>query len=104
MSLVLTDRIISQPAFASVMADIKSELQKSGVDLTIDELPSLQQIFPDFGPSGDAKVHPFPAAEKRPAPEDIVLYLHSSGSTGFPKPIPQRQVTVLEWCNGREYW
>ncbi|GJE93359.1 acetyl-CoA synthetase-like protein, partial [Phanerochaete sordida] len=30
--------------------------------------------------------------------EDIVVYLHSSGSTGLPRAIPQRQINVLHWC------
>ena len=95
-------RIVSQAAFAPVIAEVQAELKKNGGDLIVDELPALQQIFPEFGPSSpETAVDPFPALAKAPRPDDIVLYLHSSGSTGFPKPIPQRQVTVLQWCNAR---
>ena len=30
--------------------------------------------------------------------QDICTYIHSSGSTGYPKPIPQRHRQSLDWC------
>ncbi|GJE99007.1 acetyl-CoA synthetase-like protein [Phanerochaete sordida] len=92
-------RIISQAAFAPIIAEVQAELEKEGLNLAVDELPALQQIFPDFGPAGEAaEVEPFPAPARAPTDEDILLYLHSSGSTGFPKPIPQSQAAFFQWA------
>ncbi|KZT19307.1 hypothetical protein NEOLEDRAFT_976969 [Neolentinus lepideus HHB14362 ss-1] len=33
--------------------------------------------------------------------DDICMYLHSSGSTGFPKAIPQMNKAILDWCSFR---
>lgn len=95
-------RIISQEAFAPVIKEIEVELRKKGTKLQYDELPALPKIWPQFGGNLDETVEPFPAPTKPHSKEDIVLYLHSSGSTGLPKPIPQSQVAVLQWCSSRE--
>jgi acyl-coenzyme A synthetase/AMP-(fatty) acid ligase len=84
---------------------LKSELGAKGYSIEYDKLPSLAQIFPRFQTANGTSsvVTPFPARSKALDNQDIVFYLHSSGSTGFPKPIPQRQIAVLEWCRACEY-
>lgn len=96
--------IITQPAFSSLVDSIKSELDRKKYELLIEQIPSLGQVFP--GISGAVEVppvEPFPLASKNPDPEDIVVYLHSSGSTGLPKHVPQRQKTLLQWCSSCEW-
>lgn len=96
-------RIISQDVFAPVIKAVGEELRKQGSSLQYDELPSLPKIWPQFGGDVNETVEPFPTSTESPSKEDIVFYLHSSGSTGLPKPIPQRQITVLHNCRSREF-
>ncbi|KAF9008146.1 acetyl-CoA synthetase-like protein [Hymenopellis radicata] len=66
-------------------------------DLHVHGMPTLEQLYepdrialcPDFIPysAPDVKL------------TDIALIIHSSGSTGFPKPVPQSFATVLHWMN-----
>ncbi|PCH33942.1 acetyl-CoA synthetase-like protein [Wolfiporia cocos MD-104 SS10] len=95
-------RLICQPSFSSLTDEIHAALPK-GYVLEVDDLPLLSDIFPSFAPPS-APVRtisqaPYPPAPTVP-PSDVVLYLHSSGSTGFPKPIAQTTITILHWCQG----
>ncbi|KAK7041553.1 hypothetical protein VNI00_009140 [Paramarasmius palmivorus] len=73
-----------------LLASVSDYISSTAPDyrLAINEIPSLRQLYPHL-----AKVveeHPFePYPELlRPSFDDTALYIHSSGSTGFPKPIP----------------
>ncbi|GJE88919.1 acetyl-CoA synthetase-like protein [Phanerochaete sordida] len=92
--------IISQPALDPLVADIQRQLASQKVHVNIRPLPALLDIFPSFGSElkNPSAAIPFPPPSKPHAMDDVVVYLHSSGSTGFPKPIPQTQRTMLEWC------
>lgn len=93
-------RVVSQPSLAPLISKVREELDSKQFALQVDELPSLQSVFPTLADGGvDTEVVPYPASSKPHDPEDIVLYIHSSGSTGFPKPVPQRQKQVLNWCD-----
>ncbi|KAF9811531.1 hypothetical protein IEO21_06535 [Rhodonia placenta] len=94
-----THRIISQPHFASLVRDIQRVLPDD-YDLHVDPLPSFTEVFQSFGDLLDAKtngIELYPPADYPIDSEDVILYLHSSGSTGFPKPIPQTGATLLNW-------
>jgi hypothetical protein len=85
---------------------VKTELAESGHELSLEEVPALDAIFPKL--AHETATDPF---ERMPLPdrgafaEDVLMYCHSSGSTvdwsflmrrfgveaelqGFPKPIP----------------
>lgn len=96
-------RILSQPSFAPTVSAVQTALDEKGIKVELQELPALHEIFPRYGKGRSVhNVAPFPASPKAPSQDDVVLYLHSSGSTGFPKPIPQRQGTLLQWCTSRK--
>ncbi|KAF9232860.1 putative nonribosomal peptide synthetase [Melanogaster broomeanus] len=86
-------------AHPSLMEDIWEEI--SDHDLIFDELPMLPYAFPNLG--NEVKSDPFD-----PYPpvscQDLdkpTIYLHSSGSTGFPKPIVHSykvQIHLLTQC------
>ncbi|KAF8834980.1 acetyl-CoA synthetase-like protein, partial [Paxillus ammoniavirescens] len=57
-------------------------------ELIIDELPPLTYAFPKLGNESESDpFDPYPAAPSRPDLDRPAIYIHSSGSTGFPKPI-----------------
>ncbi|KAG6900035.1 putative secondary metabolism biosynthetic enzyme, partial [Termitomyces sp. T159_Od127] len=68
-------------------------------ELIIEEIPTLHDIYPKLGTE---TIHdPFdryPAPTTRPHMSDVALYLHSSGSTGFPKAIHQTHLTLSQWA------
>ncbi|KAJ7624410.1 putative aminoadipate reductase [Roridomyces roridus] len=59
-------------------------------DLSIEEIPLQGEIYPHLGHETSAHgFMPYRRAYARPSLDDVSLYLHSSGSTGFPKSIPE---------------
>jgi non-ribosomal peptide synthetase component E (peptide arylation enzyme) len=68
-------------------------------ELSIEELPALDVIFPRLGVETEEDPFiPYPTLETRPAISDVCMFLHSSGSTGLPKVIPQTHKTLLNWA------
>ncbi|KAG6853021.1 putative NRPS-like protein biosynthetic cluster [Blastosporella zonata] len=67
--------------------------------LQIEEVPPLNTAYPYLG--HETAEHPFeryPDPLKRYSWDDLCIYLHSSGSTGFPKAIPQTHLALLHWA------
>ncbi|KAI9458226.1 acetyl-CoA synthetase-like protein [Boletus coccyginus] len=57
---------------------------------TVEEMPTISYAFPKLGGEVQADAFvPYPQSASRPDPNVPSMYLHSSGSTGFPKPIPR---------------
>ncbi|EKM50221.1 uncharacterized protein PHACADRAFT_153694 [Phanerochaete carnosa HHB-10118-sp] len=93
-------RMICQPSLDPLLANIQSELECDKHALQVDALPELEDIFPYLsGKSASEPCKPYPPGNKTFSADDTVFYLHSSGSTGFPKPVPQRQAAMLHTCN-----
>lgn len=64
--------------------------QGFGLAFTVDEMPTLSYAFPNIGREVEADpFDPYPQSVSRPDPDSPSMYIHSSGSTGSPKPIPQ---------------
>ena len=94
-------RIISQQSFRPLLTDVLDELSTESWALTIEDLPDIETIFPTlYGKETKGLVVPYPTRETIDK-HDIAFYIHSSGSTGFPKPVPQRFVNMLEVSNCR---
>ena len=71
--------------------------------LSIEEVPSLSQIYPKLGHETlEDTFEPCPEGP-RASMDDILLYLHSSGSTGLPKSIPQTSLSLVHWASFREF-
>ncbi|TFK51599.1 acetyl-CoA synthetase-like protein [Heliocybe sulcata] len=82
-----------------LLEDTKTELDIKGYELQVEEIPSLRDLFPCLGKEGASDdFHPYPALDKQQL-DDVLIYIHSSGSTGFPKPIPQTVKIIFDWCN-----
>ncbi|KAF7341008.1 Acetyl-CoA synthetase-like protein [Mycena sanguinolenta] len=68
----------------------------AGYDLLMKDIPLLGQIYPYLG--HETIEHPFvpyPSPTTSISSDDVTLYLHSSGSTGLPKPIPQTHRNLI---------
>ncbi|GJE92564.1 acetyl-CoA synthetase-like protein [Phanerochaete sordida] len=69
-------------------------LSEKGRDLEVVPMPSLYDAFPRLKRSSDGSsentdngVKAYPPPPHEPTADDTAVYLHSSGSTGLPKPI-----------------
>ncbi|KAF8174362.1 hypothetical protein K438DRAFT_1849366 [Mycena galopus ATCC 62051] len=63
--------------------------------LSIEEIPLLGQLYPHL--SHEKKEHPFkPYPSGTAKIDDLAFYLHSSGSTGLPKCIPQTHRSIIQ--------
>lgn len=66
-------------------------------ELVIEEFPSMADAYPKL--SRETRTDPFqayPAPVQPPLLDDVVAYMHSSGSTGLPKPIVQTNRMILQ--------
>ncbi|CAL1703617.1 unnamed protein product [Somion occarium] len=98
-------RIITQPSVSSLVITLKDQMSSKGHTIRVDDLLALRTVFPGLQRGTTTitdTVEPYPPSSRQVQPDDIVLYIHSSGSTGFPKPIPQTQKITLQWCMTRE--
>ena len=95
-------RIISQGSLSPLISEVRDKLAQKQYLLKVDELLTLPYIFPTIFGSSNDKVQdlgPYPYNRGPRKPEDIIFYIHSSGSTGFPKPIPFFERIIRQWCN-----
>ncbi|KAJ7916044.1 putative aminoadipate reductase [Mycena leptocephala] len=68
-------------------------------ELSIEEIPLLGQIYPRLGHETIKDVFmPYPSPATRITLDDVVMYLHSSGSTGFPKCIPHTHRSFIHFA------
>ncbi|KAG6820230.1 putative NRPS-like protein biosynthetic cluster [Arthromyces matolae] len=68
--------------------------------LQVEEVPAFATAYPNLGCESLIE-HPFVPYPDRTQPlqrDDICIYLHSSGSTGFPKAIPQTHQAWINWA------
>ncbi|KAJ7458724.1 hypothetical protein B0H11DRAFT_2060762 [Mycena galericulata] len=84
---------------APLLRGIQDELRHSdpGFVLAIEELPSLSQLYPNLGSETNSGCPVYVSTADETSLDDIGLYLHSSGTTGFPKPIAHTHRTLLHW-------
>jgi acyl-CoA synthetase (AMP-forming)/AMP-acid ligase II len=90
------------PNHAALLDDVRRLIGDTGSGLTIIEIPPISDVYPHLGCESPA--HPFVPYPKRSSTTRItetILYMHSSGSTGFPKPIAQNHRGQLSWMNAR---
>lgn len=93
--------LTTQHTLSSLVNDIQNQLALSDPDygLHIDEVPQMSAVFPKLGE--ERLNDPFEAYPdiERPPLTDVILYLHSSGSTGLPKTVPQTFKSMVDWAN-----
>ncbi|KAJ7194340.1 putative aminoadipate reductase [Mycena pura] len=91
--------LATRVTLAPLLAALHEEIQQHDAEfaLRIEEIPSLSQVYPNLGNEMlDSAFQPYPAAEP-PSLDSVCLYLHSSGSTGMPKAIPETHRAIFQW-------
>ncbi|KAF7293886.1 Acetyl-CoA synthetase-like protein [Mycena chlorophos] len=84
-------------SLARLVDGLKEELttQHASYQLSIEEIPLVSTIYPFLGHETPTDAFtPYPSAGRLPDLHTTALYLHSSGSTGLPKPIPLSHLSV----------
>ncbi|KZP16286.1 putative aminoadipate reductase [Athelia psychrophila] len=91
---ILTTSASLDPLIAQIKA-----LTPTG-SLRFDDAPTGAQCYPHLGQETCSDPFtPYPEFQTPLALDQVLFYLHSSGSTGFPKPVPQTSRTLLGWCS-----
>lgn len=94
--------ISTQVTLRGLLQGVRAELSTTYPDFDLDiwEAPTLNEIYPKLGSETvDDSFTPYPPSPTRAALTDVAIYLHSSGSTGFPKCIPQSHMIMVEWAS-----
>ncbi|KAJ7155652.1 acetyl-CoA synthetase-like protein [Mycena filopes] len=81
---------------APLLKEVKELLGQKNYEITVEEIPTTQSVFPAF--VGAPSTQPFVDQLDNHELSSVAFYLHSSGSTGLPKTIPQTQRSILHWC------
>ncbi|KAG2060872.1 putative aminoadipate reductase [Suillus hirtellus] len=94
--------ITTQHSLASLIDGVKAGFVSHDTQtsqLQIDEIPALKHLYPALaGGTPDEDIVPHSSLGLPWSKHEVLFYLHSSGSTGFPKPIPISNSTVIHWC------
>lgn len=98
-------RVISQASMGSLIDKVKEQLATENIQLHVDEAPSLNDIFSSISKKRRSRPpNPYPSLVSKRDPDDPVLFLHSSGSTGLPKSRAIRERHMLAWLSHSEYY
>lgn len=96
-------RIISEPSLRNLADAVKSIGVGQQWAVHVSNLPKFENVFPTFGCDIVPNVASYPPSKEPFNWQDVMLYMHSSGSTGFPKAIPHRHITSLQWYRNCEF-
>jgi hypothetical protein len=98
---MLATRATLGPLLDAIILELKqSELNGDrSFELSIEEPPEFNSVYPNLGRETVADAFTPYANSSRTDMTSVAMYLHSSGSTGYPKPIPETQKNIIEWCN-----
>jgi acyl-coenzyme A synthetase/AMP-(fatty) acid ligase len=84
------------------LARLQKHLAEVDFALDIQEVPSFQEIYPNIGAeTPDHAFQPYPKPQISANFNDVFMYIHSSGSTGFPKAVAQTYRAFTHWMSGR---
>ncbi|KAI6156288.1 putative aminoadipate reductase [Pisolithus thermaeus] len=93
--------IATKGSLGSLITEVKRELALHGdeaYDLQMGEPPTLATVYPYMSEETiDSPFVPYPKGDMNN--DDVMFYLHSSGSTGFPKPIAITHLVAKHYCN-----
>ena len=106
LDATLCERIISQESLVPLVDQVRADREAKGQHLHVEEIPSLSVVFPTLASpqqNGGAPFQPYPTSERPVDVNSLSFYLHSSGSTGFPKSVPFTHHYILTFVNLSAY-
>ncbi|KAJ6457255.1 putative aminoadipate reductase [Mycena sanguinolenta] len=93
---VLTTKSSLGSSVDQVSADLS--VMDPAYDCSFEEIPLLGQLYPTLGhETADNLFVPYPSSPLRTALDDVAIYAHSSGCTGFPKCIALTHRTLTHF-------
>ncbi|KAG0703313.1 putative aminoadipate reductase [Suillus ampliporus] len=103
MQKIKCRRLITTPhSLTSLIDEIKADFVSCTTQtnqLQIEKIPALKHLYPTLVSGTPSEAFPpYPSPTSLSSENDVLFYLHSSGSTGFPKPIPISNLTAIHWC------
>ncbi|KAG2361461.1 putative aminoadipate reductase, partial [Suillus spraguei] len=94
--------ITTQDSLAFLIDGVKAGFVSGATEtsqLQVDEIPALKDLYPALvSGTPNEEIDPYSSLDSPSSENDVLFYLHSSGSTGFPKPIPMTNLTAVHWC------
>ncbi|KAJ7731258.1 acetyl-CoA synthetase-like protein [Mycena metata] len=93
--------LTTRRSLAKTMNALSTDLAKKNppYPLSLEEIPLLGQIYPHLGhETTEDPFVPYPGPKMRTALDEVAMYVHSSGSTGFPKSIPATHATLIQFA------
>ncbi|KAJ7146532.1 putative aminoadipate reductase [Mycena epipterygia] len=94
--------LTTNSSLARLVAAVSAESSAKSppYELSIEEIPLLGKIFPHLGrETKEDDFTPYLSPATRTALDDVAMYLHSSGSTGFPKSIPETHRNLIHYLD-----
>jgi acyl-coenzyme A synthetase/AMP-(fatty) acid ligase len=88
---VSAHRVLTTPTVPQTfLASIQAEMNDHSYDFVMEPLPAFDDIYPElFGIAAHTEDFPLlPLPSPDAYPNGVEIWLHSSGSTGQPKPLP----------------
>ncbi|KAJ7828944.1 hypothetical protein B0H14DRAFT_3873194 [Mycena olivaceomarginata] len=93
--------IATRVTLSPLLARLQKHLAEVDFALDIQEVPSFQEIYPNIGAeTPDHAFQPYPKPQISANFNDVFMYIHSSGSTGFPKAVAQTYRAFTHWMSG----
>ena len=98
MSSTSCKRVIFDESTKSLVTQIQAQMETRGTLITLDYLPSIQDVLPaNFSDATEIpEVAPYPPPAQLPTLDSVSHYIHSSGSTGLPKSIHFTHARMLQ--------
>lgn len=96
--------IVGGTAVAPLVENTRAELDRDGFNINIVDVPAATYLFPSLGSapvtevSGASAAYPVPVGAN--SLDAVRMYIHSSGTTSLPKPIPltERYMRSVSEC------
>ncbi|KAJ7045929.1 putative aminoadipate reductase [Mycena alexandri] len=92
--------LATKVTLASLLSEVQHHLERKEYSIIVEEIAETQTLFPRLGQETSSDhFNAYESETPQNDLSDVAFYLHSSGSTGFPKTIPQTQQSILHWAS-----
>lgn len=101
------DIVFGGASVRPLLEETLNELQRTSHSADIINIPDAVQLFPVLGKPAETReesVAPYPTPANLHSLDDVRVYMHSSGTTSLPKPIPldERYMRFIGNCPSKQ--